>query len=71
MGDALATAHILLQLLEVARTSGVTDWTALRDTLRGRRKKGARRQRQRRGAPDGAVAEAAPVAQSQPLSDTE
>lgn len=48
-GDALATAKILLHLLEVARASGIAHWAELRDTLRGRRKKGVRRRRNRPG----------------------
>lgn len=48
MGDALATAHILIQLLDLARTAGIADWATLRDTLRGHRKKGARRKRKAR-----------------------
>jgi DNA polymerase-3 subunit epsilon len=72
MGDALATAQILLQLLEVARTTGIADWATLRDTLSGRRKKGSRRQRKRRaGPPVEGVLEVAPIAPSQPFPESE
>jgi len=72
MGDALATAHILLQLLEAARAAGISDWIALRDTLQGRRKKGARRRRKRRDAAStGGDLEVPSIAQPQPIPEPE
>ena len=43
MGDALATAHLLLHLLEAARAEGIEEWTLLCDAISGRRRKKKRK----------------------------
>jgi DNA polymerase-3 subunit epsilon len=69
-GDALATAHILLHLLELARAEGIADWASLRHALRARRGKGVRRRRQREAAARSAL-EGGASAQSQPSTESE